>query len=177
MVGSGQGDDQPKAKRASHIPLAAEESSDDEQGNEEAGGGGAGGNRPRAKAKAATDPGPAHPRLLATLKGFTDGVTSAVLSADGQLAAAVGTDRTMRIYSGLLDAEPGAKLPLPLMAQIRLDHGAACSLSSNGRNVIVGTAQGKKLLAVREAAAALFTSRRPAPPHLLRQAVCYSSRW
>ena len=102
-------------------------SDDDDHEEEEAvavgaSGGGSGhqasSRRPNWKSKASADAGPTHPRLLATLKGFKEGVTAATLSTDGELAAAVSSDRTMRVYSGLRTAGDGAALPHPLMAQV-----------------------------------------------------------
>ena len=87
-----------------------------------------------------------HPRLLVTLKGFSEGVTSAALSQDGNLAAAVSSDRTLRVFAGLSEAGTTA-LPPALMAAVKLDHGTACSLSANGRNVIVGTCTARRILA------------------------------
>mmetsp|Transcript_16469 Transcript_16469/g.53943 ORF Transcript_16469/g.53943 Transcript_16469/m.53943 type:complete len:168 (+) Transcript_16469:263-766(+) len=51
--------------------------------------------RPR---KRPTPPPLSHPRLLCTLKGFSEGVTGAALSQDGALAAAVSSDRTLRVF-------------------------------------------------------------------------------
>lgn len=89
-----------------------------------------------------------HPRLLCTLKGFSEPVTSATLSPDGALAAAVSTDRSLRVYPGLEHAgEEGWKAPHSLLASISLDHGSTCSFSSNGRNVLVAAAASRRLLA------------------------------
>ena len=107
-----------------------------------------GAGRPKSGGGAEAVPVPA--RLLTTLKGLRVGemVTSAALSQDGQLAAAVCTDRTLRIFSGLHHAGgERAILPTPLIGNIPLDHGTACSLSSNGRNVLVGTCQSRHVLA------------------------------
>ena len=101
----------------------------------------------RAKPRAKKESGPSHPRLMSTLKGFSEGVSSAALSADGNLALAVGPDRTMRIYTGLRAVGGQATLPAPLMAKVPLDHGSACALSANGRNCVVATAASRKLLA------------------------------
>ena len=103
---------------------------------------------PKGKGKS-NEPLLTHPRLLATLKGFERGesVTSACLSQDGNLAVAVSTDRTLRIFPGLRTAGSGTPLPAPLIANVRLDYGTACSLSANGRNVVVATAQSRKVLA------------------------------
>ena len=110
----------------------------------------AAGGRSMAKAKKEAAPLITHPRLLATLKGFTAGesVTAAALSQDGTLAAAVSTDRTLRIFPGLQHA--GASkgvLPAAIIANVPLDHGTAVSLSSNGRNVVLATCQSRKVLA------------------------------
>jgi len=90
-----------------------------------------------------------HPRLLATLKGFADGVTSAAF--DGSVAAAVSRDRTLRLWPGLHDAGDPQKtaLPTPFIANIPVEHGhgTACSLSANGRNVVVATARARRVLA------------------------------
>ena len=88
----------------------------------------------------------AHPRLLRTLKGFAEPVTAAALSQDGNFAAAVSTDRSLRVYPGLA-REAGAPLPNPLLAQIPLDHGVACCFAATGKNVVVATAQTRRLLA------------------------------
>ena len=96
-------------------------------------------------------------------------VTGAALSQDGALAAAVSSDRTLRVFSGLRQAgsgDPqrvplvlswtaprlllvvlGAPLPTPLIANVHLDFGTACSISASGRNVLVATAAGRRLLA------------------------------
>ena len=100
----------------------------------------------RPAGRGTADPAVSHPRLVATLKGFSEGVTSAALSQDGNLAAAVSSDRTMRVFSGLSHAG-AAPLPTPLIANVKLDHGSYCSLSANGRNVVVATTTSKRLLA------------------------------
>jgi len=122
--------------------------------------------RPR---KRPTPPPLSHPRLLCTLKGFSEGVTGAALSQDGALAAAVSSDRTLRvaaacgrraqaIRSVCRSSSPGpprdccwsplgAPLPTPLIANVHLDFGTACSISASGRNVLVATAAGRRLLA------------------------------
>ncbi|EOD42082.1 hypothetical protein EMIHUDRAFT_447579 [Emiliania huxleyi CCMP1516] len=101
--------------------------------------------------KRPTPPPLSHPRLLCTLKGFSEGVTGAALSQDGALAAAVSSDRTLRVFSGLRQAGSGdpqrAPLPTPLIANVHLDFGTACSISASGRNVLVATAAGRRLLA------------------------------
>ena len=88
-----------------------------------------------------------HPRLLTTCKGFADEVTSADLSQDGTLAVAVSSDRTVRLFPGLQHAGTKTPLPAPLMANVPLDYGTACSLASNGRNLIVATAASRQVLA------------------------------
>lgn len=109
-----------------------------------------GGRPSRGKAKKEPVPLITHPRLLVTLKGFAVGesVTSAALSQDGTLAAAVSTDRTLRIFPGLQHAGTGTTaLPAAIIANVPLDHGTAVSLSSNGRNVVLATCQARKVLA------------------------------
>ena len=68
--------------------------------------------RPR---KRPTPPPLSHPRLLCTLKGFSEGVTGAALSQDGALAAAVSSDRTLRVFSGLRQAGSGDPQRVPLV--------------------------------------------------------------
>jgi WD40 repeat protein len=89
-----------------------------------------------------------HPRLRATLKGFKEPVLSASLSPDGNLAAAVSVDRTLRVFSGLTKAVT-QKQPLatPLIANVPDEHATCCALSANGRNVIVATATSRRLRA------------------------------
>ena len=87
-----------------------------------------------------------HPRLLATLKGFAEGVTCAAF--DGSVAAAVSHDRTLRLWSGLQHVgDPQKPPPTPFIANLPVDHGTACSLSANGRNVVVATARARRVLA------------------------------
>ena len=108
------------------------------------------GRQPSGKKNKPAAPLITHPRLMVTLKGFAAGesVTSAALSQDGSMAAAVSTDRTLRIFQGLNKVgEKSAVLPPQIIANIPLDHGTALSLAPNGRNVVIATCQSRKVLA------------------------------
>ena len=103
--------------------------------------GGGGGKKKKPKEEIYT-----HPRLLCTLKGFSEPIASAELSQDGTMAAAIAADRTLRVYSGLQQA--GAQpLPSPLLANVPLDSGTALSFSANARNIIIATEGTRRVLA------------------------------
>ena len=129
---------------------------DDEATTDAAGGGssanGANGVKAAAKKKPPKIEEITHPRLLATLKGFTEGISAAALSSDGDLAVGASTDRTMRFFSALGLAGKEA-LPPPLVHHVAatrpgvgLDHGVGCSFSSDLGLLVLGTAQSRRLL-------------------------------
>jgi len=145
-----------QAAEPEDVPMpSAEDDEDASVGSTDHGGNGAGkpstagdgGPSRRKRGGKADAPLISHPRLLTTCKGFAEEVTSADLSQDGTLAVAVSSDRTVRLFPGLQHAGTKTPLPAPLMANIPLDHGTACSLASNGRNLIVATAASRQVLA------------------------------
>lgn len=145
-----------QAAEPEDVPMPSAENDEDASvGSTDHGGNGAGkpstagdgGTSRRKRGGKADAPLISHPRLLTTCKGFAEEVTSADLSQDGTLAVAVSSDRTVRLFPGLQHAGTKTPLPAPLMANIPLDHGTACSLASNGRNLIVATAASRQVLA------------------------------
>ena len=94
------GDGQPKRSTTAN----SDDDDDDDEAEEEAAPTTAragDGSKKAGGKKAAKAAEHSHPRLLCTLKGFSEPITSATLSPDGALAAAVSTDRSLRVYPGL----------------------------------------------------------------------------